>query len=72
MIFTELEPESQVTGYGTGKEGEEGVGCEGEVVYWETFAEDEVCWVAWILDRLKKEKRKTKGKGKKKNMDRWE
>jgi len=33
MIFTELEPESQVTGYGTGKEGEEGVGCEGEVVY---------------------------------------
>jgi hypothetical protein len=29
----ELEPEGQVAGDGTGEKGEQGVGCEGEVVY---------------------------------------
>ena len=43
----ELEVQGQVPCYGTGDEGEDSVGTEDEIVYFEALAQNHVRWISY-------------------------
>jgi len=46
-VFVELEVQGQVPCYGTGDEGEDSVGTEDEIVYFEALAQNHVRWISY-------------------------